>query len=167
LKDVIEPAGSIEIDGDQATVVFERRYASPRERVWRALTDPHELSTWMDPAIVELRVGGRFEITFGDGKMLGHITKLIPEQVLAYTWNEDQADASEVRWELASDGAGTNLRLTHTRLARRTASAYGAGWHLHLEMLAAVLAGMNPEWDDARFDQLREGYAGHLGSDDD
>jgi hypothetical protein len=53
------PLGQVVLDGEKATLVFERRIAHPYEAVWRALTDPAELSRWhMMRATIDGREGG-------------------------------------------------------------------------------------------------------------
>ena len=98
---------------DTAEVLFERRFAAPRERVWRALTDPEELAGWLAPAEIDLQVGGSVVLKFDDGDERGTITELRPTEVLAYTWNEGETD-SLVRFELLAEGDGTRLTLRHT-----------------------------------------------------
>jgi uncharacterized protein YndB with AHSA1/START domain len=54
-----------------AEVVFERRFEAPRERVWRALSDPGELAGWLAPAEIDLRVGGSVVLKLEDGDERG------------------------------------------------------------------------------------------------
>ena len=56
--------------------VFERWFEAPRERVWRALTDPDELAGWLAPAEIDMRVGGSVVLRFEDGDERGTITEL-------------------------------------------------------------------------------------------
>src|SRR5580658_5544468 len=57
----------------ECILVFRRIYGAPIERLWRAWTDPAELGRWYlagdDNVIyfaeVDLRVGGRFRVSFG------------------------------------------------------------------------------------------------------
>ena len=74
--------------------------------------------------------------------------------MLGYTWNEG-GDESVVRFELAADGEGTLLVLTHERID--SLPGFGAGWHAHLDMLDGLLAGREVEWQ-GRFDELRPRY---------
>jgi len=158
----VESAGHIELDGDRTTVTFERHYAFPRSGVWEAITNPAQLAAWLDEAVVELRVGGRFEIYFDDEPMLGVVTELIDETVLGYSWHAGRTDESHVRWELSDEGDGTRVLLTHTRLSSRSAAGFAAGWHHHMELLVALLQGGREAWDDARFDQLLTEYRATL-----
>jgi uncharacterized protein YndB with AHSA1/START domain len=152
-------AAAIDYEEGRATVRFERTVTRPRSAVWAALTEPSQLAVWLDEATVELRVGGRFEIRFSDGPMLGLITDLVENSVLAYSWHEGQYGQSHVRWELSDrpDG-GTTLALTHTRLLADSATGFAAGWHHHLERLDALLEGTQLDWDANRFTDLHEMY---------
>lgn len=117
---------------------WESRHS--RERVWRAITDPAEVSAWMGyPAEVDLRVGGRFFADFastGEGSMDGIIVELAPEGILAYAWG-----MSIVRWELAPAGGGSHITFVHHGLTRSRAEGLGAGWHEFLEQLRDHLDG--------------------------
>jgi uncharacterized protein YndB with AHSA1/START domain len=158
LKPTAEPEGSVEIDGASARVSFDRHYALARSVVWRALTDADQLARWLDPATVDLRVGGRFDIHFSDAEMHGVITDLIPEHIVEYSWHAGRDDESSVRWELTDEGHGTHVRLVHERLARSSANGFAAGWHHHLERLQSTFDGTTAEWRDGRFEELLEIY---------
>jgi uncharacterized protein YndB with AHSA1/START domain len=142
-----------------AEVVFERRLAAPRERVWRALTDPDELAGWLAQAEIDLRVGGAVVLKFHDGDNVerGTITELREPEVLAYTWNEGKTD-SLVRFELQPDGTGTRLTLRHTFEGEADLPSYGGGWHHHLELLVAQTAGAPITWDVNRYRELKSEY---------
>ena len=45
---------------DRHTIEYVRTYPHPIERVWRAITDPKEISVWFWTARFDLRVGGAF-----------------------------------------------------------------------------------------------------------
>jgi uncharacterized protein YndB with AHSA1/START domain len=149
----MEDFGTVEA----AAVVFERRLDASRERVWRALTDPDELAGWLAPVEIDLRVGGAVVLKFETGDERGTITELREPEVLAYTWNEGAED-SIVRFELEPDGDGTRLRLRHAFERERDLSGFGAGWHHHLELLAAQMANRPIGWDTNRFRELRSEY---------
>jgi uncharacterized protein YndB with AHSA1/START domain len=140
-----------------AEVVFERRFEASREQVWRALTDPAELAGWLAPAEIEMRVGGSVVLKFDDGDEHGMITELREPELLAYTWNEGKTD-SLVRFELEQDNGGTRLTLRHTFDGEVDLSSFGGGWHHHLEMLTAQVAGRPIGWDSLRFKELKSEY---------
>lgn len=140
-----------------AEVVFERRFEAARERIWRALTDAAELATWLAPAEIDMRVGGLVVLKFDDGEERGTITELREPELLAYTWNEGKTD-SLVRFELEPDNGGTRLTLRHTFDGVVDLPSYGGGWHHHLELLSAQLAGRPIGWDSIRFRELKSEY---------
>lgn len=154
-----ESRAEVEHGSTGATVRFTRKFSRPRSAVWAALTEPAQLATWLDKASVDLRVGGQFQIRFGDGTMNGLITELVENSVLGYSWHEGQYGQSHVRWELSDDAdGGTNLALTHTRLLTDSATGFAAGWHHHLERLDALLTGTRLDWDADRFASLHSMY---------
>jgi uncharacterized protein YndB with AHSA1/START domain len=140
-----------------AEVVFERRFEAPRERVWRALTDPDELAAWLAPAEIDAREGGSVVLKFSDGVERGTITELREPEVIAYTWNEGKTD-SLVRFELEPDDGGTRLRLRHTFEGEVDLPSYGGGWHHHLGLLTAQVAGAPIAWDWNRYRELKSEY---------
>lgn len=68
-------------------------------------------------------------------------------------------DAGEVAFDLAVRGTKVLLRVTHSRLPDRgTMLKVSAGWHAHLDIMAARLAGLEPGpfWDAWR--ALKDDY---------
>lgn len=87
--------------------------------------------------------------------MASRITVLDPPRRLAFTWQGD----GEVVFALEPRGDAVLLTITHHRLRERsTVLMVGAGWHGHLDVLAARLQGESPGpfWD--RWVQLRAEY---------
>jgi uncharacterized protein YndB with AHSA1/START domain len=126
-----------DIDG-HPVLRFERRLRHPVTRVWRALTDPAELSTWF-PWQVELdaHVGGKMSFTHPKGIASAPdavITELDPPHVFAYDWNGEH-----LRWELTEDGEHSVLVFTHAFRERPGAAKFAAGWHVTLDTLDALL----------------------------
>ena len=153
-----EALGVVERTGDTCTLTFERRLHATAEEVWRALTEPAELAAWLADASVDLRVGGELELRFDDGTMHGTITELHPPTAFAYRWHEGDRGESHVRFELSSSGDATTLTLVHTRLAPESTPGFGAGWHHHLELLAAAVRGAPIDWSWERFEELKASY---------
>lgn len=144
---------------DGATVTFERHFDQPIGDVWRAITEPVELKGWLAESSVDLRIGGAMQVRFDDATMNGVITDLDPPRLIAYSWHEGTDRESHVRFDLTDDGAGTTLRLVHVRLDPDSASGFAAGWHHHLELLAAHVSGTDIEWSSARFAELETLYS--------
>jgi uncharacterized protein YndB with AHSA1/START domain len=54
--------GEVIIEGDYATLRYERRLSYPREVVWKAITDPKELAAWFNnKAVIDGRNGGTID----------------------------------------------------------------------------------------------------------
>jgi uncharacterized protein YndB with AHSA1/START domain len=142
------PKGDVTVNGDRLQVVFRRRYAKPVAKVWAALTVPERLADWFGAAKIDLRVGGTLQITSGNGKVSElSITLVDAPHVLSWSWTIDGLNTS-VLFELAPDGDGCRLTLTHSGLSARHGRGAGvrAGWHAHLEGLADSLDGRTTSW---------------------
>ena len=148
------------------TIVFRRLLPGPIERVWAYLTESDKRGLWLARGDMDLRPGGRVALRFlhaelspvaeppparyadmAEGATLsGHITRIEAPRILAFTWNENGGDASEVCFELTPRGDQVALLLTHRRLgdARDTLLSVAAGWHTHLGILIDRLAGHAP-----------------------
>src|SRR5258708_34906734 len=136
------------VKSDRLVVVFRRRYAKPVAKVWAALTTPERLEDWFGAAKIELRVGGTMHITSANGKQTElRMTRVDAPHVLGWSWMLDGLDTS-VLFELAPDGEGCQLTLTHSGLSARHGRGAGvrAGWHAVLEGLADSLDGRATSW---------------------
>ncbi len=142
------PKGEVSSNGDRLQIVFRRRYAKPVAKVWAALTTPERLADWLGAADIDLRVGGKLRLTYENGKSVEVIiTRVEAPHTLAWSWILDGFDTS-VLFELAPDGDGCRLTLTHSGLSARDGRGAGvrAGWHAHLEGLADSLEGRVTSW---------------------
>lgn len=125
---------------------------APPAAVFRALTDPAALREWMhapDP-VVELRVGGRYSLGWRyeqDGRQVEggpmRILELVPDRKLVVSWPDWRGDSSvpmqSVAWELAAEGAGTRVTLTHAGFTRTVDfSDYPFGWGHFMSAMAQV-----------------------------
>lgn len=134
---------------------IRRLLACPRERVWRAWTDPDALTHWHHPRgvvtpretiIVDLRVGGSYSYTMVNVETGTHYPtagiylEVSPPERLVFTWGEpgqSPEDAPVVSVTLNEREAGTELVLHLRGLAGRPGdgSVYD-GW---VEALAALV----------------------------
>ncbi|MBS0360056.1 MAG: SRPBCC family protein [Proteobacteria bacterium] len=144
--------GDVRRVGDHYEITFVRRFARPVEKVWAALTTPARLADWLAQAEIDLRVGGRFSLYWPthDHRMEGVITELDPPNVFAWTWPAPEHPDSVVRWTLAPDGDGCRLTLTQSGLTAAPLKDAAAGWHTHMEGLAAAIDGIATAWDAGR-----------------
>lgn len=150
---------------DKTTIEFERLLPGPIERVWAYLTDSKKRSEWLAAGEMELKSGGRADFIFdhrkitpasdrppkkyeqfaGETRFDGKILEAKPPKYLRFEWPETSGDVSEVVFELDARGDKVHLRLTHSRLVKRDdLLSTSAGWHAHLDILEAKLAGKAP-----------------------
>jgi len=149
-----ERKGSLAIDGDRATITFVRHLPYPVEAVWAAITDPDARAAWFGETSIQPRVGGRIEMVASEPpvppeqkRMTGRVLVWDPPKVLEHEWRQPIVEDSVVRYELASEGAGTVLTFTHRGLGVRSATGFTPGTHAFLDRLAAHLAGQPlPGW---------------------
>jgi len=97
---------------------------------------------------IDLRVGGTLQLSFAHGKSVEvSITRVEAPHVFDWSWMIDGLNTS-VLFELAPDGDGCQLTLTHSGLSGRNSRGAGvrAGWHAHLEGLADSLDGRTTPW---------------------
>ncbi len=83
--------GRVDVEGEKATLVFRRRLPHPPERVWKALTDPSELSSWyMTEARIDGRAGGTIEFHAGLSRL--HVTGRV------LTWDPHTSSSTSGKW---------------------------------------------------------------------
>jgi uncharacterized protein YndB with AHSA1/START domain len=155
-----ERLGTLSRQGDRCSLRFTRRLAHPREKVWRAITEPGHLAVWFPQEIIgERRAGAllRFVSSAGDG-FDGRMWVFDPPSVLEFTWGSDL-----LRIELAADGAGTVLILTDTFDDLGKAARDAAGWHECLDRLAGELAGAPAPARGETWRQVHPLYVSRLG----
>jgi uncharacterized protein YndB with AHSA1/START domain len=157
---------------EPATLTIQRMLPGPIERVWAYLTESDLRRKWLAAGEMEMKVGAPFELVwrnseltdppgkrpdgFGEEhRMQSEITELDPPRKLAFTWGK----SGGVSMELEPRGERVLLTVIHRRLPDRGMMVgVSTGWHTHLDMLAARLAGEEPEpfWDG--FIRLRKDY---------
>jgi uncharacterized protein YndB with AHSA1/START domain len=124
---------------------FERRFAHPRPKVWRAITETEQLRAWfvdiLDYDESRLRFVEGADLDFaprtGSGAPTGHgkVTRIDPPRLLEFTW-----DGETLRWELEPDGDDA-CRLVFTNIVgdRETGTAVAPGWREGLDRLSELL----------------------------
>lgn len=143
-----QPNGALSTVDGRPAVRIERRLAHPPGKVWRAITDPEQLSQWYPFRVteLELRVGGT--ITFDDGAgmvMSATVVELDEPRVFAFSEHAPEGMHREsddlVRMEIVPDGAGCTLVFTHVFDDRPAAASYCTGWNACLDALMMLVAG--------------------------
>ncbi len=131
--------------------------ASP-EVVFKAISDPNELTNWFpDAAVLEPKRGGKFKFSFykdsdrrkkmdQDFFPEGKVLEFIPNKKLAYSWqhkNIPEFPETIVTWELEQLGKNkTRLTLTHSGFTRKegdmkSAQEHNQGWSFFLGELVS------------------------------
>lgn len=124
------------------SVRYDRTSNHSAERLRRAITDPAEVTGWMQyPARIDLRVGGEYFVDFAktDGGMLdGIIVAIEPARLLRYAWG-----TSIVEWTMQPTGSGCAHSFLQSGLADRGPGEEGlvAGWHAWWDDLDLYLDG--------------------------
>lgn len=132
-----------------AAIERELELRQSPERVWKALTDPDELSRWFSStASLDLRPGGDATFTWapghGDsGTYHARVERVDPPNSFAYTWARDAEAQVEdgpstlVEWELTPTATGgTLLRLRESGFAEEDHRAGNdEGWGDEIEDL--------------------------------
>jgi uncharacterized protein YndB with AHSA1/START domain len=156
------------VDGRQV-LRFERRLSHPREKVWRAVTEPGQLSQWYPFPVIELepRVGVRIVFDGGQGTTMdGAVTEFHPPRAFAFKVRAgavlEREGENLLRFELHSDGAGCLLIFTHTFDDRPHAAANAAGWHGCLDALEMLVDRRPVEFPD-RVVERHEAYVEAFG----
>jgi uncharacterized protein YndB with AHSA1/START domain len=164
---------------EPATLKIERILPGPVERVWDYLTRSDLRRQWLAAGEMELKVGAPFELVWRndelsnppgrrpDGfpeeqRMESRITELDAPRKIGFTWN----GSGDVTIELEPLGTKVLLTIIHRRLPDRgTTLMVGAGWHAHLDALAARLSNqeVGSFWD--AWIRLREEYDQRIPSD--
>jgi uncharacterized protein YndB with AHSA1/START domain len=137
---------------------FERLLDAPIDTVWEWLTDSEKRGRWFAAGKMELREGGAVELIFDHDNLSAedvpyppayapykgvvaheNIVRIDPPRLLAFTFEGDKNGVAE--FELFPEGDRTRLVLTHTGVTPAAHAGTGAGWHSHLAVLEAKLAG--------------------------
>jgi uncharacterized protein YndB with AHSA1/START domain len=131
------------------SVVVERDFPFPPEKLWRALTQPHLIEEWLMKNDFKPAVGHRFNLSGDWGGVLDcEVLAIEPNSALSYSWNFVHDDAaynlrSVVTFTLTPTSSGTHLRMEQSGFRKDQPQAFqGAkfGWQKFLENLAQLLA---------------------------
>ena len=141
---------------DDRMVLVTRIFEAPRERVFRAWTDPEEVAAWFGPDSMEtpreriridLQVGGRYELTMvrrdGGGEMtIGYEIVELREPELLVLRSDPMPEmgmdqGTVVRVELHDHGAKTRMTLSDGPLPAAGRAPAEAGWKAALDKMTA------------------------------
>ena len=134
-----------EASTETRSVVVEREFPYPPEKVWRALTQPHLIEDWLMKNEFEPVVGHRFELSAEWGKVECEVLAVEMNRTVSYTWGDHDLK-SIVTWTLTPTNTGTLLRMEQTGFRPDQPRYYQgarAGWPRFFANLEQVLARMD------------------------
>lgn len=121
-----------------ATISLEFDLPHPREKVWRALTEPALLAEWLLPVInMKLERGATFTfetqpVGGWDGVVHCRVAEIEPQKKLSYDWGVGDM-ATVVTFTLEPTPSGTRLSLVHSGFKPEQKHNFGGaryGWKM-------------------------------------
>jgi uncharacterized protein YndB with AHSA1/START domain len=152
--------GSLRVADGRGIVRIDDRFDTDIADLWSALTDPQRLARWLGEVEGDLRLGGEFRAHFfaSGWEGTGRVEVCEPPQrLLVLTKDAEEPDEGAIEATLTADGDQTILVIEEPVPADLLAE-YGAGIQVHVEDLAAHIAGREPCDAKARWDELISGY---------
>jgi len=157
---------------EPATLKIERLLPGPIERIWAYLTESDLRRKWLAAGPMEVKVGAPFEFVWrndeltnppgqrppgmpDEHRMQSRILEVDPPRKLAIAFGS----SGDVSFTLDPRGDEVLLTVIHRRLPDRpTMLKVSAGWHMHLDLLAARVRGeeTEPFWDG--WSRLKDEY---------
>jgi uncharacterized protein YndB with AHSA1/START domain len=137
-------------DASTRSVIVEKEFAHPPEKVWRALAESSLLEQWLMKNDFEPVAGHAFAFRMDpmpnwDGVIDCQVLAVEPYTTLTYTWGALGLE-SVVTFTLTPTASGTHLRMEHSGFRPDQEAAYkGAnyGWQNFLGKLERVVAGID------------------------
>jgi uncharacterized protein YndB with AHSA1/START domain len=162
--------GSLRSADGKGVVRIEDRYDTDIIDLWSVLTDPARLARWYGQVEGDLRPGGEFRLHLEsagwDGT--GRVEACEPPKRLLVTTRESDESWRNGRGAppfdeaieaiLTADADQTILVIEVRGMPIDTIAAYGAGWQIHAENLAAYVAGRERVDSEARWHELVAPY---------
>lgn len=129
------------------SVIVERDFPFPPEKLWRALTQPHLIEEWLMQGDFKPAVGHHFNFRRSPKPDVNivvdcQVLEIEPNKTLSYSWTAYGLE-SVVTWTLTPTAAGTRLRMEQSGFRTDQKQAWhGArhGWQQSFANLENVLA---------------------------
>src|ERR1017187_1317836 len=152
--------GSLRSADGKGVVRMEDRFDTDIDDVWSALTDPLRLVRWLGEVEGDLRLGGEYRFRFfaSGSEGTGRVEACEPPRRLLLAHGLGQPDVQVIEATLAADGDQTILVVEERGMPLDLLAAYGAGIQVHVEDLAAHLAGRERCGAGARWYALQPAY---------
>ncbi len=159
-RPAIRILGSLRSADGKGVVRMEDRFDTDIDDVWSALTDPLRLARWIGEVEGDLRLGGEYRYRFfaSGSEGSGRVEACEPPRRLLLAHGLGEPFEKVIEATLAADGDQTILVVEERGVPLDLLAAYGAGVQVHVEDLAAHLAGRERCDSDARWDELQPAY---------
>jgi uncharacterized protein YndB with AHSA1/START domain len=135
--------------GEIRTLVIEKEFTHPPEKVWRALTQGALIKEWLMDNDFQPVVGHKFSfratpVGTWSGVIESQVLVVEPNQKLSYSWGTLGVDTA-VTWTLAATKTGTLLRMEQSGFGPELDANYkGAkyGWTKFIGNMERVVGGL-------------------------
>jgi uncharacterized protein YndB with AHSA1/START domain len=136
--------------GETRTLVIEKEFSHPPEKVWRALTQGSLIKEWLMDNDFQAVVGHKFSfratpVANWSGVIDSEVLVVEPEKKLSYSWGTLGVDTA-VTWTLAATKTGTLLRMEQSGFGSDQDANYkGAkyGWAKFIGNMERVVGGLH------------------------
>ena len=156
----VRTLGTLRAADGKGIVRLEDRFDTDMDDLWSALTDPRRLARWLGEVEGDLRQGGEFRARYFASGWEGTCRVEVcepPQRLLILTKSPDEPDGV-IEATLTADGDQTILVIEDRGVPLEQIAAYGAGDQVHVEDLAAYLAGRERCDARARWQELHPAY---------
>jgi len=160
---------------EPSTLTIRRLLPGPIERIWSYLTDSDMRRKWLAAGDMDMSVGAPFEFVWRNDelsatpgsrpegfpeeqRMESRITELDPPNRISFTWQ----GSGDVTFDLEPRGKQVLLTVIHRSLPASSKLGISAGWHMHLDILAARAEGKEPTSFWEGWTELRKEYERRL-----
>lgn len=162
--------GSLRSADGVGVVRIADRYDTDIDDLWTAITDPDRLARWHGKVEGDLRPGGEFRMYLeaDDIESTGRVEACEPPRRLLVTTRETDESYRKgqgvppfnatIEATLTADADQTILVIEVRGMPLHVLAAYGAGWQIHAENLAAYLAGRERDDTQTRWHELVPHY---------
>ena len=157
----IRVLGSLRSADGKGVVRVEDRLDAGIASVWAALTDLSRLARWYGEVEGDLRPGGQYRarLLASGWEGTGRVEACAPRQrLLLVTRHVNATDEGVIEVTLSADGRQTIVAWEERGMPVDYLAGYGAGIQVHVEDLAAHLAGAERCDAEARFGELLPVY---------
>jgi uncharacterized protein YndB with AHSA1/START domain len=153
--------GSLRSADGKGVVRMQDRFGTDIGDLWSALTDPGRLARWLGEFEGDLQHGGEFRARFfasgweGTGRVEACEP---PRHLLVLTKGLDEPYELVIEATLTADGGQTILVVEERGMPPDLLAPFGAGIQVHVEDLAAHLAGRERCDAEVRWNELLPAY---------